>query len=152
VNTEDISIAESEITIAQDSKTGAFRLIVVSHDGRTVLSQYRTSSHILHTLMLPSTIGGRYSWRVNHLIVARDFMGSGNSGPNFRSLTWVIQINEHGRLKQRRYQNGFEYIVLSDICGMSFQHEAVENIIYWQVEISTRNIPTVGAQPIARIS
>lgn len=52
MQTEDISIAESEITIVQDSRTGAFRLVVVSHDGRTVLSQRRTSPAYITNLMV----------------------------------------------------------------------------------------------------
>ncbi|KAN0087220.1 hypothetical protein V8E54_000908 [Elaphomyces granulatus] len=86
VQTEHISIAESDITIVQDSRTGIFRLFVVSHDGRTVLSQ-------------------RLPW---------DFMGFENGSLNFRAPTWLIHINERGKLKQKRYKKGFEHFVLSD--------------------------------------
>jgi hypothetical protein len=42
-------------------------------------------------------------------------MGTGSSGTNFTSLTWVVNVQEDGVLRIRKCLKGFNHLVLSDV-------------------------------------
>lgn len=106
VHCKAFSILDAEITIVQDSQR-KFRLIIVSRNRCTILSQVCTCS-----LALPC---GQISFidlsNVPRFAVADDFFtGSavGDWWPNFASLTYLVQLQDRGRRVVHKYENGFK--------------------------------------------
>ncbi|KAL2168897.1 hypothetical protein VTG60DRAFT_6732 [Thermothelomyces hinnuleus] len=73
IDTEEISMAESDVHVVQSERTEQLRLIVASRDGSTVLS---------HEL-------------------AKDFLSEQGGKPNYRSPTYVALVEGNGTLKVR---------------------------------------------------
>ncbi|KAK6534828.1 hypothetical protein TWF281_006128 [Arthrobotrys megalospora] len=88
VHTENLNIAESEISLVQSETSGRLRLIVVSEDRGTILSQE----------------------------LAENFMTAGVDGrPNFTSPTYVVQVLGQGTREIHSYNKGFKYFDFSDV-------------------------------------
>lgn len=114
VHTEEIAMSEADISIVQNTNSKAFRLMITSHDGRTVLSQK----------------------------LAPDFMGIESSGTNFRSLTWAVHVQENGRTRITKHPSGFNHLVLSDVrTNKLFEHWIRSQL--WQASLPTRTVPLI---------
>ncbi|KAK6506492.1 hypothetical protein TWF506_011399 [Arthrobotrys conoides] len=86
-HTDQVDIADCEISIVQSETSGDLRLIITSNDERTILSQD----------------------------LAKDFMNTAEGTPRFSSPTYAVQIVGHGTREIRTYKNGFKMVDFSDV-------------------------------------
>ncbi|KAK6511160.1 hypothetical protein TWF481_000082 [Arthrobotrys musiformis] len=86
-HTDQVDIADCEISIVQSEPSGNLRLIIISNDERTILSQE----------------------------LAKDFMNSVEGIPRFTSPTYVVQVLGHGTREIRTYRNGFRMVDFSEV-------------------------------------
>ncbi|KIX00530.1 uncharacterized protein Z518_10670 [Rhinocladiella mackenziei CBS 650.93] len=88
VQSEVVQISDADITIVQNTETGRFRLIIVSPNGCSILSQ-ELAEDFVSSLSIP----GRR--------------------PNFTSRTFLVQVENTGKREVYRYERGFEYLDFS---------------------------------------
>ncbi|RYO84286.1 hypothetical protein DL764_009356 [Monosporascus ibericus] len=105
VHTERVDIASSEISIMQSQTKGRLRLIIVSDDGLTVLSQECAS---------PLPIIDLVKYLNSRRTVAEDFLKGSSGKPNFASPTYVVQIVGNGTREIYLYDKGFKFFEFSD--------------------------------------
>ncbi|KAL4882369.1 hypothetical protein BJY04DRAFT_40427 [Aspergillus karnatakaensis] len=92
IYTEHLQVADVEVSILQDSTNNQLRLTVVSRDGLTIISQD-----------LPAT-----------------FLSSFHTNtPDFKSPSYVIQLDESGIRRIKKYAQGFSVLGFSDVAGKS---------------------------------
>ncbi|KIW64496.1 hypothetical protein PV04_09425 [Phialophora macrospora] len=85
VQSEIVHISDADITIVQNTNTMRFRLIIVSRNGCSILSQE----------------------------LAEDFLSSVNASgtrPNFASPTFLVQMESTGKREVYRFDRGFAYL------------------------------------------
>ncbi|KAK0652450.1 hypothetical protein B0T16DRAFT_322463 [Cercophora newfieldiana] len=90
VQCEKVFIRDAEMMIMRNQE-GKFRLVILSRNRCTVLSQE-----------LPETF-------------FTDGNSSGRGPSNFRSLTWLVQLEGQGERKVYRYPNGFKFLNLHSV-------------------------------------
>ncbi|KAK0627927.1 hypothetical protein B0T14DRAFT_146378 [Immersiella caudata] len=112
IHTEAIATAEASLLIVRDITTSLSRLIITSHDGRTIVSQ-----------RLPP-----------------DFADNRSSSDNFRSRTLVAQILESGRIQIKEYPDGFSHLFVSDVRTNKLFQGWIQSRL-WQYSLPFRNLP-----------
>ncbi|KAL3485578.1 hypothetical protein BJX62DRAFT_242800 [Aspergillus germanicus] len=89
VYTEHFQVSDAEVSILENTTTSRFRLTIVSRDGLTIISQE-----------LPDTF-------LDNL--------SSDHNTDFRSPTYVVQLDERGIRRVRNYAQGFSVLGFSDV-------------------------------------
>ncbi|EPS45885.1 hypothetical protein H072_232 [Dactylellina haptotyla CBS 200.50] len=85
-HTEKVDVVGADVSILQSETSGRLRLVVVSNDEATILSQE----------------------------LAENFMAAGER-PTFTSPTHVVQVLDYGTREIRKHENGFNFVDFSDV-------------------------------------
>jgi hypothetical protein len=116
VYTEHFQVSDAEVSILENTTTSRSRLTIVSRDGLTIISQEREfpsprrPSYLKH--------GFPFSSDTNKP-VPNTFPDNLSSDHNtdFKSPTYVVQLDETGIRRVRNYAQGFSVLGFSDVTG-----------------------------------
>jgi hypothetical protein len=116
VYTERFQVSDAEVSILENTTISRFRLTNVSRDGLTIISQEREFPSPIRASFLKHSFPFRSDTNDS---VPDTFLEnlSSDHKTDFRSPTYVVQLDEAGRRRVKNYAQGFSVLGFSDVTG-----------------------------------